>query len=433
MSSTTDGMTEEQQNYLQGFVSGADLARSGRGLPTFANTFYRNGATVAPTLPAQAQVAAGSKGAAQGLPIGPEAVHYRAQDRIVAEGKKLCPEGGGEAAEIPARPLGRALCPGGQGAVPQRPGRPGDQVISASSYVAPAQDSFMCRLRFPAGIMSTHQFRGTADVAEQYGGGYTHATTRANLQIREIKAGDAIRVLSDLQSLGIVPQGSGADNIRNITASPTAGIDPLELIDTRPLAKDLHYYILHHRDMAGLPRKFNIAFDGGGAVAVLEETNDIGFSAVRVAEGKAVPSGVYFRLALGGITGHKDFARDTGILLRTEECIPGRGGRRPRLQRARRPDRPAQGADEVRPRPLGPGEIRRRDREALAVAVRPVPARPVRSPTAARPRRPHRLPPANGSRAWPTSASCSRSGRCRATRCADWPRSPTDTAAARSG
>ena len=34
--------------------------------------------------------------------------------------------------------------------------------------------------------------------------------------------------------------------------------------------------------MYGLPRKFNIAFDGGGRVPVLEDTNDIGFAAVRV-------------------------------------------------------------------------------------------------------------------------------------------------------
>ena len=43
----------------------------------------------------------------------------------------------------------------------------------------------------------------------------------------------------------------------------------------------MHHYILNHREMYGLPRKFNIAFDGGGKVPVLEDTNDIGFVAVR--------------------------------------------------------------------------------------------------------------------------------------------------------
>ena len=38
-------------------------------------------------------------------------------------------------------------------------------------------------------------------------------------------------------------------------ASPTAGIDPDELIDVRPFAKGLHHYILNHRDLYGLPRR----------------------------------------------------------------------------------------------------------------------------------------------------------------------------------
>ena len=86
-----------------------------------------------------------------------------------------------------------------------------------------------------------------------------------------------------LQELGLTSRGAGADNIRNITGSPTAGIDPQELIDTRPLARVLHHHILNHRELYGLPRKFNIAFDGGGRVGVLEDTNDIGFAAVAVA------------------------------------------------------------------------------------------------------------------------------------------------------
>ena len=102
----------------------------------------------------------------------------------------------------------------------------------------------------------------------------------------------------------------------------SAGIDPDELIDTRPLCRELHYTILQHRELYGLPRKFNIGFDGGGRIAVLEDTNDIGFSAVAVGLGEEVPAGVYFRVLLGGITGHGDFARDTGLLLAPDECVP---------------------------------------------------------------------------------------------------------------
>ena len=197
-------------------------------------------------------------------------------------------------------------------------------------YVAPAQDSFMLRLRLPAGELTAVQLHGLADIASEWGGGYAHVTTRANLQIRELRPRDIIKVLMRLQELGLVSRGAGADNIRNITATPTTGFDAAELIDVRPFAKALHHYILNHRDLYGLPRKFNVAFDSGGSVSVAADTNDIGFFACRVTEKSlsafdARPStpapGIYFRVQLGGITGHGDFARDTGLLIKPSECV----------------------------------------------------------------------------------------------------------------
>lgn len=188
-------------------------------------------------------------------------------------------------------------------------------------YVAPAQDSFMLRLRIPGGKITSHQMRGLANIAENWGAGRSDITTRANLQIREFQPKDIVRVLTGVQDLGLTSRGSGADNIRNITASPLSGIDPNELIDASPYANALHYYILNSRDLYELPRKFNVAFDGGGAVSVLADTNDIGFVAVHVGEGRSVPAGVYFRVLLCGITGHKQFARDSGLLLRPEQAV----------------------------------------------------------------------------------------------------------------
>ena len=159
-----------------------------------------------------------------------------------------------------------------------------------------------------------------------------------------------------IQDLGLCSRGSGADNIRNVTGTPTAGIDPQELIDTRPYAREWHFHILNERALYGLPRKFNVGFDGGGRIPVLEDTNDIGFQAVEVKDGFGAEPGIWFRLALGGITGHKDFARDTGVIVKPEEATPGRRRHRARLHRARRSHRPQQGAAQIRARCLGPGE-----------------------------------------------------------------------------
>src|SRR2546425_9003055 len=140
----------------------------------------------------------------------------------------------------------------------------------------------MLRCRIPAGELTAAQLKGLADIADEFGNGKAAITTRSNIQIREIAPKNLIHVLTRLQGLGLTAKGSGVDNVRNITASPTAGIDPQELIDTRPFAHALHHYILNHRDLYGLPRKFNVAFQGGGAVDTVADTNDIGFVAVRV-------------------------------------------------------------------------------------------------------------------------------------------------------
>ncbi len=293
--------SEEQKNYLEGFASGIEARRASLGLPTLAS---------------------GSKGADPGAPApgGPEKIHREAQDRVLASGGKLVAEEQAKRAKNPLDMWDEIQANAEAGRFPK-----GTDVFLTKYhglfYVAPAQNAFMCRLRMPGGILTAHQFRGVAELAGRYGGGYADVTTRANLQIREIAAASAPDVLTGLQDLGLTSRGSGADNIRNVTGSPTAGIDPQELIDTRPLAHALHHHILNHRELYGLPRKFNIAFDGGGCVGVLEDTNDIGFSAVDIATGAGIPPGVYFRLQLGGITGHGDFAHDTDVVLRPGECV----------------------------------------------------------------------------------------------------------------
>ena len=189
----------------------------------------------------------------------------------------------------------------------------------------------MIRLRVPACEITAHQFHGLADLASTLGNGHVDLTTRGNLQLRELKPRDLVNVLTRVQELGLTSRGAGADNIRNVTASPNSGFDPDEVLDVRPYAKAVHHYILNHRDCYGLPRKFNIAFDNGGSLTVAADTNDVAFIATRVTQASlaSAPSplasslspGVYFRLQLGGITGHKDFARDTGVLLTPDQSV----------------------------------------------------------------------------------------------------------------
>ena len=189
-------------------------------------------------------------------------------------------------------------------------------------FLAPASDQFMCRLRIPGGQVKSFQLRELAKISQDLTTGYIQITTRANFQLRNFEPKNAPALLDRIQAIGLTSRGSGADNIRNITCSPTAGFDPYELIDTLPLAKELGQYIINHREFYNLPRKFNIAFDGGGLISSVEDTNDIGLRAVKIATGsEQIPAGVYFRVALGGATGHKSFASDAGVLVKPDEVI----------------------------------------------------------------------------------------------------------------
>ncbi len=280
----------DQKRYLEGFVSGLSASRVAR--------------TNAP---------------AKSEPVGPDAIHLKAQDRAVAAGGKLNDQEKFKRDEHPFDAYPRLVKQAENNEAPKPPDNFRWRYYGIF-YVAPTQASYMCRMRIPNGILKHWQFAGVADLAENFAGPYAHVTTRANLQLREIEPKNAINIIEGLQDLGLCSRGSGADNIRNVTGTSTAGIDPQEILDTRRYAREWHFHILNDRSLYGLPRKFNVAFDGAGRIATLEETNDIAFQAVEVLDGHGVEPGIYFRLALGGITGHKDFARDTGVVLKPQEA-----------------------------------------------------------------------------------------------------------------
>jgi ferredoxin-nitrite reductase len=289
----------EQKRYLEGFVAGAQIAKAARSIPGAA--------------------AAGGVAALAPELTGPDAAAFKAQNQVLAAGKRLSDQEKFKREQHPFDSYPRLKEFAGRNEYPKPPDNFRWRFFGLF-YVAPNQNSYMCRLRIPNGILKASQFAGVADLAARYGGGYAHVTTRANLQVREIEAHNAVAMIEGIQDLGLCSRGSGADNIRNVTGTATAGIDPQELIDTRPFAREWHFHILNDRSLYGLPRKFNVAFDGAGTIPVLEDTNDIGFQAVQVNEGFGLAPGVWFKLCLGGITGHRDFARDTGVLVRPDDA-----------------------------------------------------------------------------------------------------------------
>src|SRR3954452_8353822 len=133
--------SDEQKRYLEGFTSGLQISRAGRGL----------GGTP-------------SKVAAE--PTGPDAAHIKAQDRLLAGGKKLADQERFKREEHPFDAYPRLKQQALDNAAPSA----ADNFrwrYHGLFYVAPAQDSYMCRLRIPNGIVKHWQMAGLADLAEK--------------------------------------------------------------------------------------------------------------------------------------------------------------------------------------------------------------------------------------------------------------------------
>ena len=133
-------------------------------------------------------------------PIGPDTAALRAQDRAIKAGGKLSDP---EKFKRELHPFDAYERLKEQAAKNEAP-KADDNFrwrFFGLFYCAPAQKSYMCRLRIPNGILTHWQFAGVADLAERYAGGYAHVTTRANLQMREVEPKNAVAMVEAIQDL----------------------------------------------------------------------------------------------------------------------------------------------------------------------------------------------------------------------------------------
>ncbi len=126
---------------------------------------------------------------------------------------------------------------------------------------------FMLRLRVPNGILNAHQLTVIASIVARYAeDGSCDITTRQNLQLRGILISDLPEILKRLKDVDIETIQSGFDNPRNVTGNPLAGIDPKEIIDTRPYTLELDNFLTKNgegnSEFSNLPRKWNTAVAG---------------------------------------------------------------------------------------------------------------------------------------------------------------------------
>jgi len=141
--------------------------------------------------------------------------------------------------------------------------------------------TYMVRIRVPAGIILAQQLQTIATLADQYGNGLVHLTTRQDIQIHDVRIEDTPAIIDGLLEAGLLTRGGGGNTVRNCTACPRSGVCPDEVFDVRPHALALTEYLIQFRSSFNLPRKFKIAFSGCSRDCGLASVADLGFFAHR--------------------------------------------------------------------------------------------------------------------------------------------------------
>ncbi|KQK01753.1 ferredoxin--nitrite reductase, chloroplastic [Brachypodium distachyon] len=177
---------------------------------------------------------------------------------------------------------------------------------------------FMMRLKLPNGVTTSEQTRYLASVIDKYGEeGCADVTTRQNWQIRGVTLPDVPDILDGLHSVGLTSLQSGMDNVRNPVGNPLAGIDPDEIVDTRPYTNLLSSYITNNSQgnlaVTNLPRKWNVCVIGSHDLYEHPHINDLAYM-------PAEKDGKFgFNLLVGGFISPKRW----GEALPLDAWVPG--------------------------------------------------------------------------------------------------------------
>jgi sulfite reductase beta subunit-like hemoprotein len=153
----------------------------------------------------------------------------------------------------------------------------------------------MVRCKIPGGLLTTPQVEQLGRIADEFGGGRGHLTTRQNIQYHFVPLARVPDLMHQLADVGLTNREACYNTVRNVTACPWAGIAPDEVFDVRPYAQRVAYAFLRKDLTSDLPRKFKIAFDGcAGDDCIQGAINDIGLRAA-IRDGRRG-----FRMIVGG-------------------------------------------------------------------------------------------------------------------------------------
>ena len=135
----------------------------------------------------------------------------------------------------------------------------------------------MIRIKLPYGKIQFHQWKRIADISDEYSTGNLHLTTRQDIQIHFVSLDRTPELWAKLEQDDITLREACGNTVRNITASPTSGIDPKELFDVSPHADTAFRYFLRNPICQEMGRKVKISFSNTDEDTSLAYLHDMGF------------------------------------------------------------------------------------------------------------------------------------------------------------
>jgi precorrin-3B synthase len=143
-------------------------------------------------------------------------------------------------------------------------------------------------------LIEANQLRTVANLSHNFADGTIEITSRANLQLRAIRNQDLSHIVESISLAGLLPSPHH-DRVRNIVTSPIAGLDGEELLDPRPLVRELDRQLRAEPIFANLHPKFSFAIYGGPS-RFSRDLDDIAIEAVGIG---LAPQ---FHLSIGGLS-----------------------------------------------------------------------------------------------------------------------------------
>ena len=135
----------------------------------------------------------------------------------------------------------------------------------------------MIRIKLPYGKVTSDQLLRISDVSDEYSRGKLHITTRQDIQIHYVSLDRTPELWAELEKSDVTLREACGNTVRNVTASPDAGINPDEAFDATPYAHATFQFFLRNPICQEMGRKFKMSFSSTDDDTALTFIHDLGF------------------------------------------------------------------------------------------------------------------------------------------------------------